>query len=161
MYRICIAIVDASRARLFQYERALEPEGPHEQLLELTDLVNPARRLRPSELLSSSGQGNHVGVHGYALDDHHEEHAAHLDDEFARAVTGELKLLTAGVDRLILCASPKMLGRLRDVIGALHRPELAISEIPHDLVKLTPSQLQDQLVSYGVLPAPFARSSVG
>jgi protein required for attachment to host cells len=161
MYRVCIAIVDASRARLFQYERALEPEGPHEHLLELTALVNPSRRLRPSELLSSSGQGNHVGAHGYALDDHREDHMAHLDDDFARAVTGELKLLVAGVDRLIICASPRMLGRLRDVIGAVHRPGLAIDEIPHDLVKLTPPQLQDQLVSYGVLPPPLSRSSVG
>ncbi len=162
MYRVCIAIVDAARARLFQYERALEPEGPHEQLVELTALVNPSRRLRPSELLSSSGAGtNHVGPHGYAFDDHRDEHMERLDDDFARAVTAELTLLTASVDRLIICASPRMLGRLREVIGKLRRPELTIDEIPRDLVKLTPALLQEQLVSYGVLPPPFPHSSLG
>jgi hypothetical protein len=38
MYRACIAVVDASRARLFTYERSNDADG-HEELAELTDLV--------------------------------------------------------------------------------------------------------------------------
>src|SRR5688572_24336288 len=105
MHRVCIAIVDATRARLFQYERVVEPEGPHEELAELMDLVNPARRLRPSELFSDSGATNHVGRHGYSFDDHRHEHMERLDDEFARVVAEALAPLTTSVDRLILCAS--------------------------------------------------------
>lgn len=36
---------------------------------------------------------------------------AYLGEDFARAVTGKLKLLSAGVDRLVICASPRMLGQ--------------------------------------------------
>jgi protein required for attachment to host cells len=161
MYRVCIAIVDATRARLFQFERASDPEGLHDQLTELRDLVDPARRLRPSELFSGSGPGaNHAGQHGYTFDDHRDEHIAHLDADFARSIIAELAGLVAGVDRLIICASPRMLGQLREVIGMLQRPDLTVDEIPRDLVKLTPPQLREQLTTYGLLPPPLPRPSV-
>jgi protein required for attachment to host cells len=161
MYRVCIAIVDATRARLFQFERSSDPDGLHDQLTELRDLVDPARRLRPSELFSDSGPGaNHSGQHGYTFDDHRDDHIAHLDADFARSVVAELARLVNDVDRLIICASPRMLGQLREVIGTLHRPDLVVDEIPRDLVKLTPSQLREQLATYGLLPPPLPRPSV-
>jgi len=44
-----------------------------------------------------------------------------------------------------------MLGELRRVSDVYERPQLEVEEIDRDLVKLTPSQLRDQLVAYGVL----------
>jgi len=161
MYRVLIAIVDAAVARLFSFERTSDGEGLHDQLTELGDLVNPARRLRPSELFSDSGRGaSHTGEHGYTLDDRREDHMARLDGDFAQSVATELARLATDVDRLVLCASPHMLGHLRDVTVELHRPGLIIDELPRDLVKLTPPQLRDQLASYGFLPPPLPRPTL-
>src|SRR5512143_3490170 len=91
MYRACIAVVDASRARLFTYERSTEVEGLKEELIEERDLVNPARRQRPSELFSESRPGSsRTGGLQYAFDDHREAHVEALDAEFSRLVIDEL-----------------------------------------------------------------------
>jgi len=160
MHRTCVVVVDASRARLFTYERVAEPTGLSEQMTEQRDLVNPARRLRASELFSDSRPGSsRTGGLQYAYDDHRDAHVAELDSEFSRAVIGELSALLedAPAHRLILCASPHMLGALREAGRTLSRRDLAIDEVPRDLVKLTPSQLRDQLADYGLLPARAAR----
>jgi len=159
MYRACIAIVDASRARLFTFERTAGAEGLHEQLSEQRDLVNLARRQPPSELFSDTRQGSSRtgGLH-YKLDDHRDAHVDALDAEFARTIVAALVDLirSSSAQRLILCASPRMLGTLREVGGELHRGGLPIDELPRDLVKLTAAQLRDHLTSYGLLPPPPA-----
>ena len=134
MYRACIAIVDATRARLFSFERTAGAEGPHDELSEHTDLVNPARR--------------HPGGH-----------ANTLDAEFARAIVAaiERELRATSVRRLIVCASPKMLGELRGATP--HAEGLVIDELPRDLVKLTAPQIRDQLASHGLLPPRAAAVS--
>jgi protein required for attachment to host cells len=157
MYRVTIALVDAARARLFQFVRSSDPEGLRDQLTEVNDLVDPTRRLRPSEVFSDTGANtNHVNRHMFAFDDHRDDHMARFDTEFVRSIAGEIERLIAGADRLIICASPRMLGRLRDLIK--ERPGLRIDELPRNLSKLTPSQLRDQLASYGLLPPPAPRS---
>lgn len=163
MYRACIAVVDASRARLFTYERSSEAESISDELTEQRDLINPARRLRPSQLFSDTRPGSsRTGGLQYGLGDHRDDHIDELDAEFARAVIGELGdlLRSSPAERLILCASPHMLGELRQASTDLPRSSLVVDEIPRDLVKLTPPQLRDQLTSYGVLPArpPRARA---
>lgn len=163
MYKACIAVVDASRARLFTYQRSSEAEGVAEELTEQRDLVNPARRLRTSQLFSDTRPGSgRTGGLQYGLDDHREAHVEELDAEFARAIVAELGTLlqSSRAERLIVCASPGMLGELREAGTTLTRDSLAVDEIPRDLVKLTPSQLRDQLTSYGLLPArpPRARA---
>jgi len=151
MYRVTIAIIDATRARLFQFVRTSDPEGVRDQLTEVSDLADPARRLRPSELFSDSGAlGRNTGGHGSSFDDHREEHMARLDTDFVRSVAPEIERLAAGADRLIICASPRMLGRLRELMKEL--PGLRIDELPRNLVKLTPPQIRDQLASYELLP---------
>jgi protein required for attachment to host cells len=155
MYRACIAVVDASRARLFTLERSTDTGEVHEELSEQRDLVNPARRHRPSELFSDTRPGtSRVGGRQYGLDDHRDAHIAQFDAEFSREIVDEVASLirSTGLHRLILCASPHMLGALREAGRELRRDELEIEEIPRDLVKLTPTQLRDQLASYGVLP---------
>ncbi|MGE5184735.1 MAG: host attachment protein [Acidobacteriota bacterium] len=158
MYRACIAIADATRARVFAFERTADVSGVHEELIEQADLVNPARRRRPSELFSDSRPGSsRTGTRGFAFDDHRDAHVDKLDDEFAAATVTEIRriLREAKAHRLIVCASPRMLGALR--VAELRHDGVAIDELPRDLVKLTISQLRDALASYGLLPPPPPR----
>jgi len=154
MYTTCIAVVDASRARLFSFRRSQNAEGMQEQLTEEKDLVNPARRQRPSELFSDSGGSGRTGQLQYGIDDHREAHVEQLDAEFSRLITSELADLVraTGTQRLIVCASPRMLGELRDARTRLPASDVKIDEIARDLVKLTPTMLRSQLASYGLLP---------
>jgi Protein required for attachment to host cells len=84
MNRTLIAVVDASRARLFTCERIAPAEGLKEQIIERSDLVNPARRLHPSELFSDPHPGsNRTGGLQYGTDDHRDAHLDEIDAEFA------------------------------------------------------------------------------
>jgi len=158
MDRTCIAIVDATRARLFTFDRASDASGVHEDLEERTDLVNPQRRRRPSELFSDSRPGSsRTGGLGYAFDDHRGHHMEEIDAAFARDVATQIENLVheAPTRRLIMCASPNMLGALRAT--DLGRLGIAVDELDRDLVRLTPAQLRDYLTSVNLLPEPPAR----
>lgn len=152
MQRTCVAIVDATRARLFMYERWSDPEGLHEQITESTDLVNPARHRPPHELFSDSGTTR-------AGDDHRDAHIDHMDEEFARAAIAEIVRAVGmtSCHRLVLCAGPRMLGTLRKLGTGLRRDGLVVSELAGDLVKLTAAQLRDHLAADGLLPPPLPR----
>jgi protein required for attachment to host cells len=141
MQRTCIAVVDASRARLFTFERSNDVEGLNELLVEERDLVNPARHRKHAE-----------------LDDRRDQYIHELDAEFSRSVIGELLDLSraAHANRVILCASPHMLGELRDAGRNLPR-DITIDELARDFVKLTPPQLREHLESHGLLPAQPTR----
>ena len=156
MYRTCIAIVDATRARLFTLDRIAESDRPvREDLVERTDLVNPARRLTPSQMFSDSPGSSHTGGNGYGFDDHRGGHLDALDAAFARDIGTEIKRLVGEptARHLIVCASPNMLGTLRKAAGSFARDGLTVDEVPRDLVKLTPPQIRDHLSSYGLLPS--------
>jgi protein required for attachment to host cells len=153
MQRACIIVVDAARARLFTFERTLDVDGPHEQFSEQQDLVNPARRLTPHELFSDPRPGSsRVGGRGFAFDDHRGHHIEHMDADFARAVAAQVDRIAreVGASRLIVCATPNMLGELRH--AGLGSDGLSVDELPHELVKLTAPQLRARLAEYGVLP---------
>jgi len=163
MYRECIAIVDATRARLFTFEREATVAGLRDELTEVADLVNPARRRRPSELFSDTRPGmSRTGRLRFAFDDHRDAHLEQLDAEFARDVIVEVGRLLQNprTERLVLCASPNMLGELRDAADALPRDRLIIDELPRDLVKLTTPQIRDQLADYGLLPRRSPRPAI-
>lgn len=132
MYKACIAVIDAARARLFLFTRTAHHSGVDEQMIEHKDLINPARRDprdRPADI------------------DHH-------DQAFAAAVAVQLGRVASGheVDRVVLCAKPRMLGILRGLTASLHRPGRVVDELPRDLVRLSASELRTYLGSYGLLP---------
>ncbi len=158
--RTCIAVVDASRARLFAYERSAAVGGVEERMTEERDLVNPARRLRPEALFSETRPGSsRTGHLQYTLDDHRDAHLDAMDVEFSRFVIEELTsvLREAHAQRLILCASPRMLGKLRHAGRDLAKEGVVIDELARDLVKLTPTELRDHLASRGLMPARSRR----
>ncbi len=165
MYAATIAIVDATRARLFTLERESGAEGLRESFTERTDLVNPARRLRPSELFSDSRPGSTANPGfargGAAYDDHREAHVGKLDTDFARDVIAEVDRVAeqSHSPRVILCASPGMLGELRKMFGDLHA-RVTIATLPRDLVRMGVAELRSRLTQYGLIPPAPARPAI-
>ena len=144
--------MDASRARLFTFERTNAAEGLTDDLVEQRDLIDPARRLRPNELFSETRPGSsRTGTNQYGLDDHRDQHMDELDEKFAREITDELNTLLQErpASRLVVCASPHMLGQLRRVRRDM---DIEIEELPRNLVKLTVPQLREHLATSGLLP---------
>ena len=161
MYRVCIVLVDATRARLFTLDRVDDGAETHEELVERTDLVNPQRRRRPSELFADTRPGSsRVGQLQYAFDDHRDHHISQLDEKFARAVMATLRELIdeRPTQRVIVCASPRMLGKLRASAPGILPHDLTFDEVPRDLVKLSPADVRAGLARQGLLP-PSTTSS--
>lgn len=160
MYRACIVVADASRARLFTYERTSSATGAVEKLIEARDLVSLAPRTSTVDLLGDWLPA--AGPLPGGLDDHGIAHVGQLDAEFARTIIHQLieLLRETRAQRLTLCASPKMLAELHSARPALQRVGLVIDEIARNLVKLTPAQLRDRLAEYGFLPARVAHATL-
>jgi protein required for attachment to host cells len=152
MMNTCIAVVDATRARLFSLER--------DSMRELRDLVNPTRRRTPHELFSDSRPGTgRTGGRQFGFDDHRDAHIDEIDEVFARSIVTDLRAVLGeiGARRLVLCASPRMLGMLRPMIETLATGQLEIEEVARDLVKLPPARLRAHLSRIGALPTMPSR----
>lgn len=155
--RTCIAVADASSARLFVHEREATVAGIRDELVEHVDLVNPARRLTNDDLLSDTRVGsNRTGGRHFGFDDHRDERLDAMDDGFAREIGERFAALakTLHADRMVICASPHMLGKLRPRLE--RRDGVPIDELAKDLVKLSSAELHARLARYGVL-APHQR----
>jgi protein required for attachment to host cells len=148
MKRACIAIVDATRARIYTYDRSADGDGDGVRsvfvgaLHEALDLVNPGRR--GHQTFTAGIKGSAAG--GVTTDDHREAHTAELDRRFAREVVVEVDRIARerAFDRVLLVASPVMLGELRGVDDSLQRPELVVEYVARDLARLTSPQSHDQ-----------------
>jgi len=128
MFTTSIVVADASHARFFVHERTASADGVGDQIHERPHLLNPGRE---------------------GSDGHTHEH----DEKFARLIAADFAQHVSGARRLIICASPRMLGSLREAGIGHAREGVEIHELAHDLVKLTPKDLCVQLTAYGVMPA--------
>jgi protein required for attachment to host cells len=158
MQRTIIAVADATRARVFLFDRIEEGGRIGETMTELTDLVNPQRRLTSGQLSSDTRTNTgRVGSRFYRVDDHRDGHMDKLDEDFARAIAAAIAQVVRerGARRLILCASPRMFGVLRTM--GLDAGGIVVDELARDYVKLTPPELHDQLVEHGLLLPPPPR----
>jgi protein required for attachment to host cells len=153
--RSCIAIIDASRARIYTYE---QEHDPADQLREVSDLVNPGRRLLPHAIFADTRPGERGRVRGqlgHAVDDHRDAHYNEMDAQFGKDIVATIaRVVRAGsYAQLIVVASPPMLGVFRKAGGVLHaRNGLQIHEVVRDLVKLTSAQLHDHLAQLRLIP---------
>jgi hypothetical protein len=151
MKRACIAIVDATRARIYayDYDRAAESQGVSTAvggtLHQAIDLVNPARR--GHDAFSATRPGIKRGAPGTGPTGDRGEHPDDLDRRFARQVVEEIDRISRerALDRVLLVATPAMLGELRGVDGSLQRPELLVEYVARDLARLTSPQIHDHL----------------
>jgi protein required for attachment to host cells len=155
MHRVCIALVDATRARLFTFDRVTEGLETREELVERIDFANPQRRKRPSEVFSQTRRGSsRTGDLQYAFDDHRDHHVSQLDDKFARMTMAALRELIDehATRRVVICASPRVLGRLRAAAPGILPGDIALDELPRDLVRLSSSEVRAELASRKLLP---------
>lgn len=158
MISLSIVVADATRARLYTFDQMVAADGGHAQEMhERISLVHPARRKRPSELFGDSRPGSDRAPsgRGFAHDDHREASLRHMDHQFAVDIVDELERLVRahGHREVILSASPRMLGILRELTGGLQRAGVVFHELDRDLVRFSPAQLHDHLSVRGLLPA--------
>jgi protein required for attachment to host cells len=143
------------RARLFTFERVTEGADTRDELIERTDLVNPQRRRRPSDLFSDTRPGSsRTGHLQFAFDDHRDHHVSQIDDKFARMAMAAVRELIDEhpPQRVVVCASPRMLGRLRAAAPGLLPDDIALDELARDLVKLAPGDVRAELAARELLP---------
>lgn len=157
MSRYLVVAADASRARFFTLEdqkKSKFKSGP--RLDEHSQLENPEFEQRDSDVFSETKTGSNRapggGAHTY--DDHRDRHQAEFARRFARTLAIETKKIADSVqpDRLVLAASAKMLGLIRQEDGALERMKADKSELARDVTKMAPQQIQSVLAGEGLLP---------
>lgn len=158
MQRTLITVADATRARLFTFDRVDDDGELREVLSERTDLVHSARHRTPAQLFSDTRTNfSRTGGKLFGEDDHRAAHIDGLDLEFARSIAAAIEeaVRDTGATRVILCAAPRLLGMLRPAV--LRGTGVAIDELARDYVKMSPSQIRELLANRGLLPAPVAR----
>ena len=152
-----IVTADATRGRLFTFEELAAPvDVATQELRERITLVDPGRRRRPSELFSDTRPGldRAPGGRGFAVDDRRDAALRRMDRDFAADIAGACAELVRehGCNRLIVAASPRMLGFLRE-LGPLAGPEVELCEVDRNLAHLSSAELHDHLAVRGLLPA--------
>lgn len=157
MKRTCIALADATRARIFTFEELdAQPGVRTQELEERFTLVHPARRRRPSELFTESRPSSDRAPsgRGFAHSDHRDDAIREMDRQFAGEIAARVDEVARshGCSDVILAASPRMLGLLRTVRRPLGEAGMSVRELDRDLVRLTPAEVQDFLARLGYLP---------
>jgi protein required for attachment to host cells len=153
MKRACIAFVDATRARICEYD---ERNAAGHEMNELADLVNPGRR-HISAVFEDETAGNRSGGGGMqstATDDHRQGFVEQRDQKFAREVIGEIERLVAEKQftHIVIVAGPKLLGDLRKYDAPLRRDGLHLDEVDSDIAQRSNAQLHDHLAQLGIIP---------
>jgi protein required for attachment to host cells len=154
MYRVCIAVVDATRARLFTFQRITGDADGHGDLVEHSDLVSSARGAVPGERSSNARPASTHGGHpSHALHDHRDHLTYQVDEKFARTALAALRELIDehATQRVVVCAAPRMLGRLRTSAPGILPADLAVEELPRNLVELPAADIRAALCSCGIL----------
>jgi len=154
----CVVTADGIRARFFCLERTALPEVDGGPFLaeEPEALINTEADMSGRELFSDTKTGRNAGngmAHGY--DDHRTQHMEEIKRRFAKLVVDEaLRLAERRKPKiLVLAAEKQMLGYLRTAMHTLPKAPFEVKEVPKDLSRLSPQELQQHLASEGVVPA--------
>src|SRR5439155_20785903 len=109
---------------------------------------------------AASGSVGHLSS---ALDEVRDSHVTQLDETFARTVMATLRELIdeQPIQRVIVCASPRMLRKLRASAPGLLPDAMSFDEVPRDLVRLSPAEVRAELSSRGLLPPRTASTAQG
>jgi|GEM_PF-800059 len=159
-----VAIADSAQARLFSCDAS--ERGPEVYRLNpIKSLENPKLRERTSEPYTETRPGlRRAGAEGggHAVDDRRTNHRQELTRRFAKKVTNSMEAcFNKHPMQILVVASPKMLGLLRDGLSEQGSGFPASNEmtfLPKNLTRLTSSQIHDQLAATGLLPARCAPS---
>ncbi len=154
----CVVICNGSRARFFTLEQAAHPAESGPNLLERSDLVNPEAMASGKDTWTETKSGRHAapgagGAHGY--DDHRDQHEDEFMRRFASEVSAEAVRLaqSSKAKCLVLAASSRMLGFLRNTLDLPATARIEVKEIAKDLIKFSPQDIHENLSDAGLLPA--------
>jgi protein required for attachment to host cells len=138
-----VIVADGTRARFFN-------RHPNRQLEEFEVLLSPENRLHEGDLISdrqgrsfdSAGEGrHHMGSRSSAKD--------HEQDVFAKRVASRVEegRIAGAIDKLILVAAPRFLGRIR---ASLSGPStgLVAHTIDKELTQLPADKLAEHLPAF-------------
>lgn len=148
MNRVCIAVVEPARARLFTFERATDGGDTEGALVERADLASSQRRRRAIDAVGDPrSEAGEVG-------DHRDVRGPQIDEPFARMTMAALRELIdeRPTQRVILCAPPRVLRRLGAAAPGLLPGELARDEVDRDLGGMSAEDLRVELATRDLLP---------
>ncbi len=154
----CVVICNGSRARFFTLEQAETPGESGPNLVERSDLVNAEAMASGKDTWTETKSGRNTapgagGAHGY--DDHRDQH----EDEFMRRFAGEVSaeavrlLQSSKAKCLVLAASSRMLGFLRNTLEIPATAQVEVKEVAKDLIKFSVQDIHENLSDAGLLPA--------
>jgi protein required for attachment to host cells len=157
LLRFGVVVADAARARMFVLAVDDPVSATVSPMVEVDQLTRPDRRGRPSELLSDTRPGQRrEAPEGprHAVSDRREHHRRALERRFAAEVAGEAERIwrAHGVTRVIVVASPAMLGSLRPLLARGGAKPWTVRELARDLTRLAPAALHDLLADDGLVP---------
>jgi len=152
MSEYCIVVAGGAEARIFTLQAAEPsqlPEGP--RLVELAAPLAAEPKPAPAARAGRT-RGPRGGMRPYGG---HQQ--PHREDErkFARDLAAHVRRMIQDqrTQHLVVCAEKRLLGTLRPNLNeALGSLRLRLHEIPKDLHKLSPHQLQRKLAREGYLP---------
>lgn len=150
MQRVCIAIVDAARARIYSFQDVDDSQ----QLVEELDLVSAGRRAKDSEMFTESSPGSRgsFGVRG-GVDDHRDAQRDEMDSKFAAHVSREVERVAKerGLGHVIFVTAARMLGVVRPHLEVMRKHGFVVDELERDLSQLSAPQVQDHLAQLDMI----------
>ena len=161
----CIVVADGARARVLTtcwQDDPMKPDSERrgDRLEERQTLINPSHRIHDSENYAETRPGlqqNGPGGRRQGVDDHRQAHREQETHRFAGEVAEAIAKICEdlGHCRLLLLATPNLLGELRDALAKHPESTRHVSEqieLDRDLTHLTPPELREWLVSSNLLP---------
>lgn len=138
---VWVLVADAARARLFHVEQPTMTLAPAlgRELIGANLQSREIASDRPGRTFDRAGEGRHAK-------EPPTDPARHAKGQFAHEIAGLLddERKQGSFDRLIIAAAPQFLGDLRNSMSKQLR-DMVAAEIPKDLSKLRPDELQEHL----------------
>jgi protein required for attachment to host cells len=157
--RTGIMVAGGARARFISVEVADDEQldgGP--RLVEHAEMVNPDGEVPARGLFSDRSGRAHASSVGAAhgLDDHRDQHQEEIDRRFARSMGESAQRFIAEqqITRFIVCAEPRLLGRLRAELDPKRWRNVEVVELGEDLTRHPLRQVQQVLVRRGLVKPP-------
>lgn len=147
----CVIIAaDGARARMFVVEKDAGLQAGS-RLVEKMHLVNTEQRARGTRAPQVRSERNTSRQAGpmHPQDAERDWHRAEVERRFAREIAAHAASLikTGAASRLVLAASPRMLGYVRVPLGKALGTRVKVTEVGRDYTHLAPARLHARLAA--------------
>jgi protein required for attachment to host cells len=154
----CVLAADSARARVFTLDGSPDVTEPTlRKLVEVSDLTNPALRARDADLFTDSRPGlQHAFRDGpsHGVSDRRDARRREMRRRFAEMAVEEAAEVWRRFPsaRLIIAASPGVLGDLRAALARHRDAPRDVVEVARELANRTPTLIHDALAHAGAVP---------